>query len=59
MESQPSSFVKYVSARGDKCYRRKKLETSPFNNPVSACGADDAGVEKTAYGFDPTGVAQQ
>ena len=36
-----------------------KSETSPFGNPVSACGAGDAGVEKTAYGFDPSGVAQQ
>ena len=38
---------------------RTKSETSPFGNPVSACGAGDAGVEKTAYGFDPSGVAQR
>ena len=36
-----------------------KSETSPFVNPVSACGAGDAGVEKTSYGFDPSGVAQR
>ena len=36
-----------------------KSETSPFHNPVSACGAGDAEVEKTAYGFDPIGVAQR
>ena len=38
---------------------RTKSETSPFGNPVSACGAGDAGVEKTSYGFDPSGVAQR
>ena len=36
-----------------------KSETSPFNNPVSACGAGDAGVENAPYGFDPSGVAQR
>ena len=38
---------------------RTKSETSPFGNPVSACGAGDAGVEKAAYSFDPSGVAQR
>ena len=37
---------------------RTKSETSPFVNPVSACGAGDAGVENAPYGFDPSGVAQ-
>ena len=36
-----------------------KSETSPFVNPVSACEAGDAGVEKAAYRFDPSGVAQR
>ena len=36
-----------------------KSETSPFGNPVSACGAGDAGVENAPYGFDPSGVAQR
>ena len=36
-----------------------KSETSPFGNPVSACGAGDAGIGKAAYGFDPSGVAQR
>ena len=36
-----------------------KSETSPLGNPVSACGAGDAGVENVPYGFDPIGVAQQ
>ena len=36
-----------------------KSETSPFVNPVSACGAGDAGVENAPYGFDPSGVAQR
>ena len=36
-----------------------KSETSPLNNPVSACRAGDAGIEKTSYGFDPSGVAQR
>ena len=36
-----------------------KSETSPFVNPVSACGAGDAGVENAPYGFDPIGVAQR
>ena len=35
-----------------------KSETSPFHNPVLACGAGDAGVENAPYGFDPSGVAQ-
>ena len=34
-----------------------KSETSPFSNPVSACGAGDAGIENEPYGFDPSGVA--
>ena len=38
---------------------RTKSETSPFSNPVSACGAGDAGIENAPYGFDPSGVAQQ
>ena len=36
-----------------------KSETSPFSNPVSACGAGDAGIGKAAYGVDPSGVAQR
>ena len=36
-----------------------KSETSPFGNPVSACGAGDAGIGKAAYSFDPSGVAQR
>ena len=36
-----------------------KSETSPFGNPVSACGAGDAGIENAPYGFDPSGVAQR
>ena len=36
-----------------------KSETSPFGNPVSACGAGDAGIGKAAYGIDPSGVAQR
>ena len=36
-----------------------KSETSPLGNPVSACGAGDAGVENAPYGFDPSGVAQR
>ena len=36
-----------------------KSETSPFSNPVSACGAGDAGIGKAAYGIDPSGVAQR
>ena len=38
---------------------RTKSETSPFSNPVSACGAGDAGIENAPYGFDPSGVAQR
>ena len=38
---------------------RTKSETSPFSNPVSACGAGDAGIGKAAYGIDPSGVAQR
>ena len=38
---------------------RTKSETSPFGNPVSACGAGDAGIENAPYGFDPSGVAQR
>ena len=38
---------------------RTKSETSPFGNPVSACGAGDAGIGKAAYGIDPSGVAQR
>ena len=34
-----------------------KSENSPFVNPVSACGAGDAGIENEPYGFDPSGVA--
>ena len=36
-----------------------KSETSPFGNPVSACGAGDAGIENAPYGFDPSGVVQR
>ena len=36
-----------------------KSETSPFGNPVSACGAGDAGIGNASYGFDPSGVAQR
>ena len=36
-----------------------KSKTSPLGNPVSACGAGDAGIENAPYGFDPSGVAQR
>ena len=36
-----------------------KSVTSPFGNPVSACGAGDAEVGNAPYGFDPSGVAQR
>ena len=38
---------------------RTKSETSPLGNPVSTCGAGDAGIENAPYGFDPSGVAQR
>ena|GEM_PF-6660536 len=36
-----------------------KPEASPFHNPVSACGASDAGIVNTRTSIDPGGVAQQ
>ena len=39
----PLAFVTYVLARDCNSCRGLKLETSSFGNPVSACGADDAG----------------
>ena len=31
---------------------------SPFHNPVSACGASDAGIVSTRASIDPSGVVQ-
>ena len=35
-----------------------KSETSTFNNPVSACGADETGTTNTPQSIDPIRVAQ-